>query len=74
MGEVVQGPWKAATHANIGKLQLARELDRSRKTIERYMLAGMPHSRNREGHARFNLKACLAWLDEQRASEDERTG
>jgi biotin operon repressor len=70
MGELIQGPWKTPAGRTLSKLQLATELGKSRKTIERYMAAGMPHGRTVQSHARFNLKEVLGWLDEQRTEEE----
>lgn len=65
---MIQGPWPDTRQRNLSKLQLSRAINRSPKTIERYMAAKMPHGRTTEGHARFCLAECREWID----ARDER--
>jgi len=44
------------------KKQLSKKIGKSERTINRYMVNGMPHDKNRNGHARFNYKEAKKWL------------
>jgi len=58
-------PWHGSNPPTLSKRQLARDIGRSTRTIERWMDAGLPHSRDRRDRACFILSEVLGWLDER---------
>jgi len=45
----------------VTRRELAAALGVTTRTIERYMAAGLPHVRLRNGRPRFDLSSCLEW-------------